>query len=240
MIKRAKKLLAILLARDPLWLRALRYGVAAGIEHGPVLKEIDVRLVVDVGANRGQFALAVRRFGPTATVISFEPLPGPSLYFRRIFSEDTAVVLHNAAIGEKLGRQEMHISARDDSSSLLPIGSLQTAIFPGTAEASKSSVDVAPLGAFLTEDQIVGPALLKIDVQGYELEVLRGSGSLLQKFEWLYCECSFVEMYTGQALAYEIVEWLAGRKFHVQGIYNLSFNRKGQAVQADFLFHKGK
>ena len=132
----------------------------------------------------------------------------------------------------------MHVSARDDSSSLLPISSLQDEKFPGTSEVGTVNVRVAPLYTFVSEGDIESPAMLKLDVQGYELDALRGCETLLHKFDWIYCECSFVELYSGQSLAADVINWLFDRGFTIQGFYNPSYDGDGQAIQADFLFRK--
>ena len=82
------------------------------------------------------------------------------------------------------------------------------------------------------------PAFLKIDVQGYELEVLKGSCDVLDCIDLVYVECSFIELYAGQALAHHVIEWLLPYGFSLSAIYNLSTDRQGQAVQADFLFSR--
>ena len=221
-------------------LRALRLGVAAGVEHVRVLRNLGaVSVVVDIGANRGQFALAARHCFPTAHIVSFEPLPGPAAMFRRVFAGDSLVALHEAAIGPVVGEATMHVSRLDDSSSLLPITAEQERVFPGTAEAGTSAVQTGPLEQFVASDEIDAPALLKLDVQGYELEALKGCESLLHLFEAVYCECSFIELYAGQALAGEVVAWLRERRFDLAGVYNASYDRNGRAVQADFLFERG-
>jgi hypothetical protein len=84
--------------------------------------------------------------------------------------------------------------------------------------------------------EIAQPALLKIDVQGYEKEVLEGVGSLLKTFAWIYVECSFMELYAGQTLAHEVITMLAKRGFRLDGVYNLSYDRNGLAIQGDFFF----
>lgn len=181
--------------RDPLFARALLTGTAAGMEHRRLLQSLDCRHVVDIGVNRGQFSLVARYCFSDARIISFEPLPGPAGKFRRVFSEDANVMLHEVAIGPDMGEVTMHVSAADDSSSLLPINSLQDKLFPGTAEARAQQVRVAPLREFIDPEEITGPALLKIDVQGYELEVLRGCEDMLDRFAYVYVECSFMELY---------------------------------------------
>lgn len=213
------------------------HRVLAGAEHRTVLAR-ELLVVVDIGANRGQFALAVRRWARKARVISFEPLPGPAAVFRRVFSGDAAVVLHVAAVGSRTERGTMHVSARDDSSSLLPISPLQSEMFPGTGEVATVDVSVAPLDTFVTAEDIAAPAMLKLDVQGFELDALIGCESLLPCFDWVYCECSFVELYSGQKLAADVIAWLAARGFNLKGIFNPAYDAVGQTVQADFLFGK--
>jgi FkbM family methyltransferase len=104
----------------------------------------------------------------------------------------------------------MNISASDDSSSLLPITEQQNRFPPGTGAVDTETVRVAPLYRFLSEKEIIRPALFKVDVQGFEREVLEGCKHLLSLFDLIYFECSFVELYAGQALASEIFEWLLG------------------------------
>jgi hypothetical protein len=146
--------------------------------------------------------------------------------------------LHEAAIGPSDTQGVMHLSAKDDSSSLLPISSLQEQTFPGTGEIGEVTVRVATLAAFMNEEDIVEPALLKLDVQGYELDALRGCESLIANFKWVYCECSFVELYSGQALAGDVIFWLHQNEFEIAGIFNAAYDQIGRAVQADFLFER--
>ncbi len=90
------------------------------------------------------------------------------------------------------------VSAHDDSSSLLPIGHRQLSEFPGTHPVDSVEVRVLPLREVLSSE-LPPPRLLKIDVQGLELEVLRGAGSSLDLIDELFVECSFAELYGGQA-----------------------------------------
>lgn len=212
------------------------YRVAAGVEHEPVLRGINCRTVIDIGANRGQFALVARRCMPQARVISFEPLVEAAAKFRTVFAGDQQVTLHEAAIGPVSRDATLHVSRRDDSSSLLPITATQVALFPGTAEAATAVVRVAPLRKFVRAEDILPPALLKIDVQGFELEALRGCEDLMERFDFVYVECSFVELYAGQALADEVAAWLRGRGFALRGEHNTVHDRGGRAIQSDFLF----
>jgi hypothetical protein len=79
------------------------------------------------------------------------------------------------------------------------------------------------------------PALLKVDVQGFELAALSGCASLLDRFAGVYVECSFVPLYAEQPIADEVLAYLRDQGFRLSGVYNLTHDRSGGAVQADFL-----
>lgn len=149
---------------------------------------------------------------------------------------DDRARLVEAAIGPELGEAVIHLSARDDSSSLLPITARQNAIFPGTAETGTASVKVTRLTDEVVAEELTMPALLKLDVQGFELQALAGCEDLLDRFAWVYAECSFVELYAGQAFADAVIAWLRERGFVLRGVYNMAYEGDGRAVQADFLF----
>jgi FkbM family methyltransferase len=223
--------------QQPKFRRAFfHYRVMAGVEHEAVLNR-PLSTVVDIGANRGQFALAARAISG-ARVISFEPLPAVSEIFQKVFFDDPTVSLHVAAIGERSGKKLIHLSARDDSSSLLKIGEAQSNFFPGTHEVGTLEVEVGTLDIFLTKDEILRPAMLKLDVQGFELHALAGCKSLIRNFDFVYCECSFVELYKNQKLAGEVIDYLRSLDFSLSGIYNPSYDSKGNCIQADLLFEQ--
>ena len=238
LIRRVIKLARVF--QVPLWRKAfLRHRVAASVEHEAVLRSLGpLDLIVDIGANRGQFALLARHYCPVSRIVSFEPLPLPSQTYRRIFTGDHLTTLYQAAIGPEHDNVLIHVSARDDSSSLLSISDLQSQIFPGTGEVGAESVVLTPLDSVLARQGPSSNALLKLDVQGYEYQALQGCQSLLNQFGHIYCECSFVELYTGQRLANDIVDWLSVRGFFLKAIYNLHLDTRGLAIQADVLFER--
>jgi FkbM family methyltransferase len=232
--KKIKKLIRLLCVKS--YRKALYHNVAATTEHEKLLQSLDCSTLIDIGANRGQFSLVARYSFPNAKIFSFEPLPKPAKVFQELFLKDNNVKFYGSAIGPEPGRSEMHVSCRDDSSSLLPISDLQNEVFPGTGEAEVIDVLVSPLSAFIDENDIASPAVLKLDVQGFELDALRGCESLLSKFEFIYCECSFMELYSGQKMATDVIAWLYDRNFTLQGIYNTSYDKVGISVQSDFMF----
>lgn len=236
-MRRSAKLIAILRVA-PYRAVLLRHGVAAAVEHAEALGGLKLRTVVDVGANRGQFALFAARTYPGARIVSFEPLAVPAARFSRVFAKERRVTLHHAALGPESGRSTMHVSSHDDSSSLLPITATQGRLFRGTNEVRTETVRTGPLSEFLDVSSIEEPALLKLDVQGYELEALRACEELLDKFAYVCAEASFVELYEGQVLADDLVAWLRGRGYELVRSYGAVSDEQGRKIQTDMLFKR--
>ena len=237
---RARKTLRLL--RHPRAWRAvgggLKNGVFPSFEHTSLPFGSDFVTVFDVGTSRGQFALfALWRFRK-ARLICFEPLPEAAAAASHVLPSER-VEVHSLALGSYPGDMTLHVSARDDSSSLLPIGPGQVAVFPGTHEERELTVPVDVLENYLTADVVRTPCLLKIDVQGGELDVLRGAGSALDLVDEVLVELSFVELYSGQPLAEEVVSYLGDRDLRLVDISEVAKGPTGEPVQAEFLFRRG-
>jgi FkbM family methyltransferase len=213
-------------------------GVPATIEHEPALKPYRFKTILDVGANRGQFTLLAAGLFPEGAIIAFEPLIGPYEKLIAVTASLPKVSAINAAIGASRASRSMNVSKRPDSSSLLPIGAEQERVFPSTGFHHHEDVQVAPLSDFVRPSDIERPSLLKIDVQGYELEVLKGALDCLEQIDVIYVEASFIELYAGQALASDIIDELSKHGFRLTSVNNLSVDAEGRAVQADFLFER--
>jgi FkbM family methyltransferase len=222
-------------ARNPAMRSALRQGTAASVEHQALLRRLAPATVVDVGANRGQFSVLCVGLLPDVNVIAFEPLAGAADRFRAL-ELGSRVRLVQAAVAKSNGEATMHRSNRDDSSSLLPIGSAQVANFPGTHEAGTETVRTVRLDDVVTRDELRSPSLLKIDVQGFEFEVLEASEALLSAFSCILVELSLVELYIGQRLASEVISWLHAHGFDLVEIAHVTKGANGASIQADLLF----
>lgn len=229
---------AATLLRRPLWRRALYGGTAASIEHLPVLQGLHFNTVVDIGANIGQFSLLIRELNPDANIHAFEPLSSAADRFKAVFSRDPRTVLHSVAIAPLASTQSMHVSRSLDSSSLLPISTTQVELFPGTEEVRSEQITTARLDQILTRDDIKGPALLKMDVQGYEVEVIKGCLPLLDCFSHLYVEVSFMQLYENQPLADDIIKLLHANGYALRALGTATFSEEGRSIQADLLFSR--
>jgi FkbM family methyltransferase len=213
-------------------------GVAATTEHEHVAFPREYRTVIDVGANRGQFAVfALHRF-PNAQLFCFEPLPKAHHKLTEVVGDNPQVRIEQSAIGTVDGRLSLNVTRSDDSSSLLQPTALQLQTFPDTDAISSTDVRVSRLDNVISLADVRLPFLLKIDVQGFELEVLTGATHLLEGDGDILVESSFAELYAGQALADDVIALLHSSGYRLRGIYSLTKGLDGAPLQADFFFSR--
>ncbi|MEJ7788640.1 MAG: FkbM family methyltransferase [Thermoleophilaceae bacterium] len=235
-LARARKLVAIL--KNPVYRRALRHGSAAAVEHEAVPFRHIFRTIIDVGSSRGQFALVAAHRFPEAALICFEPLPGPRRKLESALGRHGNLTVIDRAVSSDAGTAEFVVSRADDSSSLLEMTATQTHHFPGTEAARHITVRTEPLDEMLTPGELAAPLLLKVDVQGAEIEVLRGAERVLPRVDSILVECSFLELYRGQALAGEVVAFLHEHGFRLDALCSPTVGREGRVLQADLLFER--
>lgn len=211
---------------------ALAKRIAPTIEHRTALGAFDFKTVIDVGANKGQFGYFATMQWPDADIHCFEPLPGPGSRLTDLLKD--RVTLHTCALGSQDGTADMHVASREDSSSLLALGSAQKSMFE-MDEVGTHTVDVKRLDQLIMPP-LRRPTLLKIDVQGFEYEVLEGSAALLPHVDAVFVEASYIELYEGQKLADSVIALLATQGFTLSAAHNEQHDTKGTLVQADLLF----
>lgn len=216
------------LLRNPHFLRAYAiHGVAASLEH-QALPDRAYATVVDIGAHTGQFSLLARALYPDAMIYAFEPLPKAAAKYRQVFAHDPRTRLYEAAIAPTVGDRTFYLGDEWDAGSLLP-----------SAWGSPRGIRVhaAPLAAFLAATALQSPALLKLDVQGYEVRALEGCRSLLPHFDEVIAELMLHEAYVGQALAADIIVLLREEGFQLAGIDSLGRQRR-RIVRFDGIFSR--
>jgi FkbM family methyltransferase len=233
----AKVVKAALLLSRPAWSLAAVQGVAATTEHRQLAGLVRPATVIDIGANKGQFTIFALGQWRSCRVIAFEPLTQPMARARRVTAIwRDRVRLVCAAIGQTKGQIDIRIASRDDSSSILPITAVATQVFGVIGTTAVERVLIGPLDDFVVPAELVGPVLLKLDVQGYELQALQGCESLLPNIAAVYVEQSFVPLYEGQACAAEVAAYLQGMGFVEAAELNVVSRPPLGKVQSDCLF----
>jgi FkbM family methyltransferase len=222
---------------NPNFRKALKHKVAAAIEHRQILAQLKPDLVLDVGANIGQFALVARDAFPNTPIISFEPLPQAAEVLSKVMNGDRNFQLKNFALGETPSKQMINVTQKNDSSSLLGLSTKHQDLY-GSKVANQIEIEVKKLDDALSTAELGKSTLLKIDTQGFELAVLKGAQKHFKNIKWIYAELSFQELYYGQPLASEVIVWLADNGYNLSGVYSTSYGPNNQAIQADMLFEK--
>lgn len=197
-------------------LKKLRGTVAEGLTVGHIeslelletARALGIRTIYDIGANVGTWTLLAKAVIPESTVEAFEPLAAHCSSFRKNLNAIGGVRLHPVALGPKNGLAELRVTDFSDASSLLPLVAAGHAEF-GVEEVKHVGVEVRRLDDYRAEHELLFPDLMKLDVQGYELEVLKGAEECLRHTKALVVEVSFIEYYEGQCLFHDIVGFLA-------------------------------
>lgn len=216
----------------------LSYRVAAASEHLEVIRLCRANTLLDIGANKGQFSIAFRRFQPNGEIIAFEPLSEAADTYEQVFSEDCHVQLQRVALANLEGSAQFHVADRADSSSLLRPGVGQERAF-GVRTTGTVEVAVKRLDDCVDLASLIHPIFVKVDVQGSELDVFRGCDTL-DEVDFIYVELSFVELYEGQPLFNDVYEYLLHRGFTLAGIYNQVATTEFGPTQVDVLFKRAE
>lgn len=200
-----------------------------------------VDLVLDVGANSGQFARKLRSLGYAGRMVSFEPLSSAHRELEKTACRDPLWTVHDrCAIGALDGEAVINIAGNFQSSSILPMLESHVSAAPGSAYVG---AEKAPLFRL---DTAAPPYLeksrkpfLKIDTQGYEWHVLDGAGAVLPRIAGVLCELSLIPLYEGQHLWLDVIKRLEDEGFTLWAIFEGFSDRKiGRTLQVDALFFR--
>lgn len=214
----------------------------AEIVPAPLVALLEARrvdLVLDVGANVGQYARALRRAGYGGRIVSFEPVASAHARLADAAAGDPAwTVAPRMALGAADGEAEIHVSNRTDMSSLLPIRGEALAALPKARSVGREPVPVRRLDGVYAEYAGAGArAFLKIDTQGFERAVLDGAGAVLAELQGLQLELSLIPLYHGEAGYLEMIDRLAGSGFEIHLLVPGFFSKRlGRQLQIDAVF----
>ena len=235
MFNKIKKIIIILFTFDLRLIKAFFYGVAASIEHIKFLKVTkNLKTLIDVGSNKGQFGLISRHFFPDIFIHSIEP-QNDEIELQKKVLGSTKIKYYNFAAGSMYQEKSFKITKRKDSSSLLE-PNIKKKIYD---IEDNINIEVKRTDDMLDISKLEKPILAKLDIQGYELEALKGFGNLLKDIDYILVEVSFQEIYKNQPFADEIINFLEKKNFFIIKKNNASvFNKK--IFQQDYLFEKKK
>lgn len=198
-----------------------------------------VATVLDVGANTGQYVRALRADGFTGHVVSFEPQSAAFGPLEAAAAHDPRWSCHRLALSASSGTGTLRIAGNSASSSLLAMTPLHGQAAPGTETVGEEDVPLARLDEVAAVRGAPGPLMLKLDVQGHELDVLAGATSVLGRVVLVEAELSVRELYHGAPSLRRVLDELAGHGFELAALEpGFHDPRDGTILQFDGLFRR--
>jgi len=170
---------------------------------------------------------------------AFEPIPELIAQLRTRFDERKNVTIHGAAMGAEAKMISFNIlNYMGSSSPFIP-----TSINKGY-HGEKMDVHQVVEVQQVRLEEVLDPGcivdLLKLDLQGYELEALKGCGSLIERIKIITTEIEFVPLYDGQPLFGDIDVFLRAHGFKLLNLYELYTHPDGQLTAGDAVYLNSK
>lgn len=205
------------------------------------LRKFEIDLILDVGANKGQFASEIRQCGYMGRIVSFEPLSQAHAELLQSGMGDPLWDIYpRCALGNQNSEVEINIAGNSESSSILPMLESHWSAAPESAYLGYETTPIKKLDAVAA--QFIKDArapFLKIDTQGFEWQVLDGARNTLPYIKGILVELSLVPLYDGQHLWRDVIDRLEAEGFTLwtfQPVF--SDQSQGRTLQIDGVFYR--
>lgn len=203
------------------------------------LQEFNIRTIIDVGANRGQFAFMIQPFFPEAVIYCFEPQRDVAARLENRAHKagiDDRLVVFGVGLGNFNGLVKINRAVNTTDTSLLKMTDYFMGIYKSPSVFVPEEVMIRRLDDL--RFKIWPELMVKIDVEGYESQVLRGAERTLAEAKVLYIEVTFLkERYGGQPLFDELYSRVRAMGFECAGFSQTYFHyRTGAPYYADAVF----
>jgi FkbM family methyltransferase len=220
---------------------AHRYTIqtSAGAQLAHLIKLSGINLVLDVGANIGQYASFIRAHGYRGEIVSFEPLSSAHTRLAAYACVDPQWrVAPRMALGDSEGEVTIHVARNSISSSVLEMLPEHEHAAPGSGFVNSEIVPGGRLDRVVIDYLLASSVvLLKMDTQGYEDRVLAGAQGVLDRICAIQTELSLVPLYAGQPLFDEMRAKIESSGFVLAAIFPGYVDpATGRTLQVDGFF----
>ncbi|GAA3824697.1 FkbM family methyltransferase [Streptomyces phyllanthi] len=218
-----------------------RFQLAAGAylcsQHvAAMLEAYRVNCVFDVGANAGQYGKRLRRFGYTGRIVSFEPTSDAFARLERAAKDDPDWQVCHFGLGREDAMMSIH-TGWNSMNSLLPPSDYGRGRYKRFARTQTEEIEIRRLDEVMEKalDGITGPRpYLKMDTQGYDLEVFAGAGERIADFVGLQSEVAALRLYEGSPGMAEAIAVYERSGFGISGMYPVTREETtGRVVEFD-------
>jgi FkbM family methyltransferase len=237
-----KKLLLKALNRAGYIVQKKEY-MAYGIEHAQDIIRFaensnhDIKVIFDVGANIGKTSQYYAKYFPSAEIHSFEPIKETFKKLRENTQDISNMRAYHFALGSAVGFTEVKLQNSPLWNSLRNTNPSPTGV--------SETVEVKTVDTFIAENGISNIDLLKIDTEGYEIEVLKGAANFLKATRkcYIYFETTFLKEDSEHAFFFDLFNYIYDLGFRFVGIYEHDYHSfapaKPPLSYCNALFYKG-
>lgn len=184
-----------------------------------LLASLDIDLLIDIGANIGQYGQGMRRLGYNGRIVSFEPMRQALAILEPLAQADGQWEVVPCGVSDSASRARLHVAGNSISSSLLDMESLHVSLAPGSAYVGEEEIEVNTLDQAMTARwNDARRVWLKIDVQGFEDKVLAGASESLARVACIQLELSLRPLYKGQVTYLPLLSRLDALGYDLAGI----------------------
>lgn len=200
----------------------------------------NIRSVIDIGANNGEFAEFMSTYFDAKITIAIEPLPGYDILIQERLKKIQNLYVFNCAVSDQIGITQFRVNPYSPASSLLETTAFSTTEFPQVLDKEHQTlvdIEIKKLDDILKGLELEENLLIKIDVQGLEDKVIKGGMEIFKRASFVLIEMSFIEIYLGQPLFEEVHQLLRQCGFRFSGIKNqIDAPSSGQPLFAHCLY----
>lgn len=192
-----------------------------------LLSALNINCVIDVGANRGGFVDDIRTIGYRGRLISFEPLQKEFEYISHRFSSDSNWQGYQMALGKEKKFMKIHVYEESVYSSFLESSNNEKEI--GYQEVQVNRLD--DIFPALVQGIETPKVFLKMDTQGFDLEVFNGASGCLDYIKGIQSEISIQSIYKGMPHYLEALQVYESAGFELFNISTVSRMENGGLIE---------
>jgi FkbM family methyltransferase len=208
------------------------------INYRKIFTHFKVKVLIDVGANEGQYALAMQKLGFSEKIISIEPLKQTYDKLYQLAKDNKNWTTLNIALGDMDGEKSINVSKNTVSSSFLDMLPEHLKQEPDSVYQSKERIIVKKLDSIFGNNiETISSVYLKLDVQGFEKNVIEGASGSLKNISLIQMEMALVPLYKGELLLADMIQFMSDKGFVLYHLIPGFRNYEtGQQFQTDGIF----
>lgn len=192
-------------------------------------------VIFDCGANVGFVTHKFFKNFPEATIYAFEPNP---LVFNRLsahYAKNSKVICINSGVGDKSDKMIFYLNKNSGTSSFLPPTEFHMDNI-ASHKVTPEEVQIVKIDDVMKEYKLEHIDILKLDIEGFEIEAMKGINKLEEKVSLIFAEVNLIPTYEGQPLIDEVITYARSKGFHIFNIYGLNETRYHQGQITNILF----